>query len=136
MDENITREQFIRLLSGAPEDKDCDLLLQEALEQRWIEPQDLTDSSATLKRIDAARIIHLYIREVRKTADLPDISGAEILKDLYDCRVCVNHIAQVFLRGYMDAVSIPSGKESTLIFDSQSPVKKSDMLAIISNFRV
>ena len=54
-----------------------------------------------LTRIDAAIMLHKYMLEVAGIPDLGDISGAAVLKDLYDCRKCVNHIAQVYLRGLM-----------------------------------
>ena len=74
-----------------------------------------------LKRIDAAIMIHKYMLEVAGIQDLEDISGAAVLKDLYDCRKCVNHIAQVYLRGIMKPVSftLPGGS-SILLFDSKS----------------
>ena len=37
-----------------------------------------------------------------RVSDLPDITPANILKDLYTCHTCVNHIAQVYLRGIME----------------------------------
>ena len=38
---------------------------------------------------------------------LPDLQAeVEAVKDLSDCRVCANHIAQVYLRGIMDAKNI------------------------------
>ena len=44
-------------------------------------------------------------RDLLKVCGLSDLdmSGAKGLKDLYDCRVCANHIAQVYMRGIMDA---------------------------------
>ena len=31
------------------------------------------------------------------------IEKAHVLRDLFDCRVCANHVAQMYLRGIMDA---------------------------------
>ncbi|MBR6255838.1 MAG: hypothetical protein IKR23_00550 [Lachnospiraceae bacterium] len=74
-----------------------------------------------LTRIDAAIMLHKYMLEVAGIPDLEDISGAAVLKDLYDCRKCVNHIAQVYLRGLMKPVSypLPDGS-SILLFDAKS----------------
>jgi hypothetical protein len=126
MSESLTKIQFIRMLCGASDADDSDALLRNAFDQGWIEAQDLTSPDEEMKRIDAARILHLYMLHVLHIPDLTDISGAEVLKDLYDCRVCVNHIAQVFLRGVMDAVRIPAGGKEILIFDSQSLLKAED----------
>ena len=52
----------------------------------------------------------MYLLKVMKVSDL-DISGAAALKDLYDCRVCANHVAQVYTRGIMDAKNIRRGGE-------------------------
>ena len=106
-------------------------LLREAYDQGWIEAQDLTSYDEEIKRMDAARILHLYMQHVLHIPDLTDISGAEELKDLYDCRVCVNHIAQVFLRGLMDGIMIPAGGKEILIFDSHSPLKTEDIALIL-----
>ena len=74
-----------------------------------------------LTRIDAAIMLHKYMLEVAGIPDLEDISGAAVLKDLYDCRKCVNHIAQVYLRGLMKPVRypLPDGSE-ILLFDGRS----------------
>jgi hypothetical protein len=46
----------------------------------------------------AARIIHIFMKDV---LDLPDLDwqGAANLRDIYECRVCANAIAQVYERG-------------------------------------
>lgn len=74
-----------------------------------------------LSRLDAAVMLHKYLLEVAGIPDLEDISAAAVLKDLYDCRKCVNHIAQVYLRGIMKPVSLKlPGGNSILLFDSGS----------------
>ena len=50
----------------------------------------------------------MFLLKVRKISDM-DINKASCLRDLYDCRVCANHIAQVYLRGIMDASDIRRG---------------------------
>ena len=45
----------------------------------------------------------MYLLKVKGISDLQDISKADELRDLYDCRVCANHIAQVYLRDIMSA---------------------------------
>lgn len=48
----------------------------------------------------AARIIHEFMTNVLKWQDLEWKEASE-LKDIYDCRVCANAIAQVYVRGIM-----------------------------------
>lgn len=71
----------------------------------WLEAEDEVFKDLPLTRKNAARICHMYLLKVMKVRDL-DISGAAKLRDLYDCRACADHIAQVYLRGIMDAKNI------------------------------
>lgn len=52
----------------------------------------------SLTRKTAARILHEFMRCVLKWEDL-DWGNAAKLRDIYDCRVCSNAIAQVYTRG-------------------------------------
>ena len=76
----------------------------------WLEAEDELFRENPITRKNAARICHMYLLKVMNVRDL-DIKGAEDLKDLYDCRACANHIAQVYLRGIMDAKNIMRGGE-------------------------
>lgn len=62
-------------------------------------------SNGCIKRSEAAKLVHEYIRDVLKEPDEDSIHGAAVLKDLYDCHVCANHIAQVYLKGIMTPIS-------------------------------
>ena len=79
-----------------------------------------------MTRGDLAKAIHQYIKNVKGVNDLNDISKAAVLKDLYDCRVCVDHIAQVYLRGLMDAFFIPQKDGGFYIFDARRIVSRSE----------
>ena len=79
-----------------------------------------------MTRGDLAKMIHLYIKNVKGINDLNDISKAAVLKDLYDCRICVDHIAQVYLRGLVDAFFIPQGEGGFYIFDSRRLVSREE----------
>ena len=104
-----------------------------AYSERWLEAQDISGTDNNIKRSDTARILHLFIREKLQLKDLPDISGAEVLKDLYDCRICANHIAQVYLRGIMKPITIQSSPDRDfLIFDSKAYLTKNDAERILS----
>ena len=78
-------------------------LLHYAHFRGWIEDDDERHPDVALNRQTAARIAHQFLRIECNLPDLEDISPAAILKDLYNCRVCANHIAQIYLRGIMSA---------------------------------
>lgn len=69
----------------------------------WLEDSDERNPEVPLNRQTAARIIHMFMLIELGIPDLQDITPAYALKDLYTCRVCTNHIAQVYTRGIMKA---------------------------------
>lgn len=94
MDRYLTVGQFIGLLEkmvyGA--ERGTGRTDKDAVQQ----PEDF------IKRGNAAGIIHnVLLREGE--ADEEHIEAALRLKDLYACRTCVNHIAQVYVKGIMTA---------------------------------
>lgn len=70
----------------------------------WLEDKDVRDWNVGIERRTAARIIHEILRKEQNEKDEENWRGAERLKDLYDCRTCVNHVAQVYAKGIMEAV--------------------------------
>lgn len=81
----------------------------------WLEDQDERFCNNVLTRQTAARILHLFMKVELGLPDLKDISAANILADLYTCHTCVNHIAQIFLRGIIKAEILErDGKEYTI----------------------
>lgn len=98
----MTRFQFIqRLLDVFGEDTGD--VFSNGLENGWLEFEDKLYHEDEINRKNIARIIHMYLLKVKGISDLQDISKAGELRDLYDCRVCANHIAQVYLRDIMSA---------------------------------
>lgn len=98
----MTREQFIkRLLEVFGEDTGD--VFSKGLENGWLEFEDKLYRDDEINRKNIARIIHLYLLKEKAISDLKDISKAAELRDLYDCRVCANHVAQVYLRDIMSA---------------------------------
>ena len=87
----------------------------------WLEDSDERHPESLLNRQIAARIIHQFMVVELYMSDVADISAAEKLRDLYTCRVCANHIAQVYARGIMGAEEVLSGDaaatQSILIFN-------------------
>lgn len=70
----------------------------------WLEDSDERFPDASLNRQTASRIVHMYLLIECGLPDLSDITPAKVLKDLYTCRACANHIAQVYCRGIMDVL--------------------------------
>ena len=99
----------------------------------WLEDSDETNPHKPLDRRTAARIIHQFMKIEMHIPDETDISQAENLKDLYTCRVCANHIAQVVVRKIMQPVLAPD--EKTYIFDSLAIVTKQEQEQIIKKIR-
>lgn len=72
----------------------------------WLEEQDVNlgdgvGGSFFLDRRSTARIIHEFLRIEFAIPELRDWSHAHKLKDLYDCRVCAKHVAQMVERNIM-----------------------------------
>ena len=98
----MTREQFIHKLLEVFNEDTGDVFLK-GLRNGWLEFEDKLYRDDEITRKNIARIIHLYLLKEKGICDLQDISKASELRDLYDCRVCANHIAQVYLRDIMSA---------------------------------
>lgn len=112
----MTREQFIyRLLEVFKKDTVEDVF-SYGLENGWLEFEDKLYRDDVITRKNIARIIHMFLMKEMGVHDLQDISKAGELRDLYDCRVCANHVAQIYLRGIMGAKDI-SAKGGFLWFD-------------------
>ena len=118
--------KFISLLLG-DDDSDC---IEEAHRLGIIDKYESEHPENILLRKDAARILHLYMTKVLEIRDEADISPASALKDLYDCRVCVNHIAQVYLKGIMKAHEYPEG---LLLFDSGLEISDDEAKEAVTN---
>ncbi len=89
----------------------------------WLEDSDERHPESPLNRQTAARIIHQFLRIECGLPDLLDITPAQELKDLYTCRVCANHIAQVYVRKIIPAQEYD---DCTLIFNHLEPVSKNE----------
>lgn len=69
----------------------------------WLEDSDERYPDWEIDKKTAARIVHEFLRIEGHIQDVVDITKAKKLKDLYLCRVCANHIAQVYERGIIKA---------------------------------
>ena len=111
----------------------------------WLEDSDERHPENFLNRQTAARIIHQFMVVELGVPDIADIREAEKMRDLYTCRVCANHIAQVYLRGIMRAQEIEgvdgllSGEagaaQSVLIFNHLGRVTQSEAREAMEGLR-
>lgn len=115
------------------DEKDLPHLLLYGHKRGWLEDSDEINQKKPLDRRTAARIVHQFMKIEMHIPDEKDISKAEILKDLYTCRVCANHIAQVVVKKIMQPVLSPDG--TTYIFDSLAPVTKKEQQSIINRLK-
>lgn len=107
-EETITTEEFVSLIMRSCRDEegtehDESFYMDYALRKGIIEDYDLLNKNKPLERRRAARIIHEALISELAEKDEQDWSAAEHLLDLYSCRTCVMHIAQVYVKGIMSA---------------------------------
>lgn len=115
VDQETLTGNVIQHTEVSPADREADLrrelrrdphgLLEYGRQRGWLEPQDLLEAEKPLIRRQAARILHEFLRKECGEADEADWGSAGKLADLYDCRVCVNHVAQVYAKGIMGPMS-------------------------------
>lgn len=108
-------------------------LLHYAHFRGWIEDDDERHPDVALNRQTAARIAHQFLRIECNLPDIEDISPAAILKDLYNCRVCANHIAQIYLRGIMSAQEYQAENQTVQIFNHLETISQHEAEEILTN---
>lgn len=123
----ITISEFVKEIYFAIDrdryEKESDLCLL-AYENLLIENQDYVYRYSPLDKKTMARIGHMFLRQVLQEEDEANIKGAEILKDLYDCHVCVNHIGQMYVKGIIEPVE-------AMLFGNGEMVSREEVRAII-----
>lgn len=137
--EFITVKEFVFSLwnafCGKDDIKNDSEFLKNLHQQGFIEDVDERFSEKLLDKRTAARIIHTFMLKKLKIQDLTDISSAEVLKDLYTCHTCVNHIAQVFLRKIIDAEEVSDGKNIVLIFNVTKTLSRKEAFKTIQKLQ-
>lgn len=78
----------------------------------WLEDLDESQPETLLDKRAAARIAHQFMKIELGIKDNQNIEKAKELKDLYTCRVCANHIAQVYVKEIMTAQDFETVSES------------------------
>lgn len=91
-------QEFCKTFSGT-EEKGPGMATGEA--HGWLNAQDKVQAQKPITRSAAARILHEFLRQELGERDAEDVTSAGKLSDLYDCRTCVNHVAQVYCKGIM-----------------------------------
>ncbi|WP_027205593.1 hypothetical protein [Butyrivibrio fibrisolvens] len=111
-----------------------DELFREAYTMNVIDNQDYLHPDDYITRKAAARIIHHTLLYLLDEIDVSDIRPANVLVDLYDCRTCVLHIAQVYCKGIMGSKTITdkSSGKTYEIFDMNSGIEHDEMNQILS----
>ena len=97
--------------------------------QGWLEEQDTVDLTKQLDRRSCARILHMYRMKVLGIKDVEDITSAYELRDIFDCRICTNHIAQIVLSNIMEPVTLGGLR----IFDVYGEVSEEEARRYISH---
>lgn len=82
----------------------CEVSVDKANETKRVITVGLIMNNQLEKR-DAARIIHFFLRYTHIEEDEPDWEKAKMLKDLYDCRICVDHVGQIYVKGIIEPYS-------------------------------
>ncbi|TYP77464.1 rhodanese-like domain-containing protein [Paenibacillus methanolicus] len=95
-----------------------------ALYKGIIEDYDLTNRSKPIERRSAARIVHEALLTEFGEKDEYEWSAAENLRDLYSCRTCVMHIAQMVVKGIMP------GRDPNL-FDAAGSLTHAEAAAVV-----
>lgn len=78
------------------------------------------DGESILIRKNCAKMIHLFLQRELHEKDEINIKKAEEIKDLFDCRICANHIAQVYLKGIMEI------DRNMMLFNAYKEVSKKE----------
>ena len=120
----ITTIDFLKLLFLRIDDV---ISIEVAKKKLIIDDYDIERLNYCITRKQAARIVHNYIKITLKEHDEKDINIATVLKDLYDCNVCVNHVAQVYIKGIMDYIII----NGDYIFDMNRYISNDEANSIV-----
>lgn len=139
---NITVENFVFLLWNAycrrnekpvvPEEN-ISSILHYGHVRGWLEDQDEVFPKELVNKRTAARILHQFMKLELSIPDLENIQPAYVLKDLFSCHVCVNHVAQIYLRGIMEKEEIDNQGKTEFIFNMLRVITRSETQSIINS---
>ncbi|MGN0424526.1 MAG: rhodanese-like domain-containing protein [Acetatifactor sp.] len=121
--EEITLEAFLALLQSHGE---TTYSARELYQLGVLEEIDLIEIHRPILRGSAARILHLYLKKIRRETDLEEWHRAKHLADLYDCRTCVQHIAQVVEKGIMEPDTLQTSEGDRLVFSGRRSMTENE----------
>lgn len=100
----VTVEQFVYVIAFRYRlDCDGEDIWTHGRKNGWLEEQDFLWKDRFIERRNAARIVHEFLRIECGEQDEDDWKDAKKLTDLYDCKVCAKHVAQVYIKKIMPA---------------------------------
>jgi len=127
----VTTGQFITMILEAIKDiinlrgDNCiSGYVDYALQKGIVEDYDRGNWDFPIERRAAARIAHEALLMELGEEDEEDWSAANSLQDLYICRTCVIHIAQMYVKGIMP------GRENSM-FDVKGKISYSEARSIV-----
>ena len=133
-EEKITTEQFVIWLIRSvvyfkgKEKSTHEIYTRDAMDyciqKGIIEDYDMLNRQNPIERRQVARIVHDTLRLELCEKDEHDWSAAKKLTDIYSCRTCVQHIAQVYVKGIIEA-------DQPNIFNPLGNITKAQATAII-----
>lgn len=82
-------------------EQETDEIFLEGYQLEVLENYDLVYRKERLDRRTAARILHLFSKQVLKEPETDQVRAAFYIRDLSECRVCAGHIIQVYCKGIM-----------------------------------
>ena len=108
-EENVTTAEFVAMLLrdrfgniSPTSEAWWSGYMDKAVEMGLAEDLDCENAEAPITRKATAKLLHEALLKIYAEDDV-EWSVAENLKDLYTCRTCVMHIAQVYVKGIMPA---------------------------------
>lgn len=133
----MTTGEFINLLWNKFFEPRTDLLHYGRI-RFWLEDSDESQPETLLDKRAAARICHQFMKIELGIKDSENIDKAKELKDLYNCRVCANHIAQVYIKKIMgadDFETVDSNGNSITVklFNMLELISSKEAIKIVNN---
>lgn len=102
----MTPKEFVDSLCAVYNSKQTVCVERHQVEDKLKYVLSNIPANEQILRNQAAKILHAFIRDVLAIPDITDekvLQKTAELKDLFDCRMCVSDIMQVYVRGIMDA---------------------------------
>ena len=148
-DEAVTMSLFVKMILDSSvgeieptDDYPASGYLKHAFDMGIIQDINYTDAEQPLSRKEAARIGHEALQRILEEEDESDISAAENLEDLYSCRTCVMHIAQMYTKGIMSGKTdglfhgddnITTEEAKAMIMKMMEPTLRDDVKSTLSS---